>query len=95
MTLLKSNTQDSYILVATTHLCAKLDAAHIRLVQVQCILLYIKHVRETVLKELKIPNDKVSIIFAGDFNSMPTEGIFKYMTEQRLSSDHEDFRSSK
>lgn len=95
MTLLKSNTQDRWILIANTHLCAQLDCAHIRLVQVQCILLFIKHVRETILKELNVPNAKVSVIFAGDFNSMPTEGIFQLMTEKTIPVDHKDFRSSK
>lgn len=94
LTLLKSNTQNRYLLVANTHLSAQLDAAHIRLLQLQCILLYIKRVRDKELKELNIPDDQVSIVFSGDFNSKPMEGVFKLMTEKSIPPDYQDFRSS-
>lgn len=93
--MLKSNFHDKYLLVANTHLAAALDAAHIRLLQIQATMLYIKYYRESRLSELGIPNDRVAFIFCGDFNSQPDRGVVKFMTEKFIPSDYVDFNSSK
>lgn len=94
LTLLKCNFHDRFLLVLNTHLYAAIDASHIRLVQVKAILDYIKYYRETRLKELNIPEDQLSVIFCGDFNSQPHSGVYKLMTENSVPSDCADFQSS-
>lgn len=81
--------------MANTHLYAALDAAHIRIIQSQAILQYIKYYRENRLKELYIPDEKVSMVFCGDFNSQPHSGVYKLITQKHLPSDEPDLRSSK
>lgn len=86
---------DKYILVANTHLYFHPDADHIRLLQIGLFMLYVKHVREEIVNELEISNDKLSIVFCGDFNSVPECGIYKLMTEQFVPDNFVDFKSSK
>lgn len=95
VTLLKSTVHDKYILIANTHLYFHPDADHIRLLQIGLFMLYVKHVREEIVNELKISNDKLSIVFCGDFNSVPECGIYKLMTEQFVPDNFVDFKSSK
>lgn len=91
---MKSKAHNKYLLVANTHLYFHPDADHIRLLQIGFFMLYIKHFRGEITKELSIPNELVSIIFCGDFNSVPECGIYKLMTEQFVPDDFIDFRSS-
>lgn len=93
--LLKSKTHDKYVLVANTHLYFHPDADHIRLLQIGLFMTYIKHIRETVTKEKHLRKEQISLIFCGDFNSVPECGIYKLMTEQFVPDDFVDFRSSK
>lgn len=93
VTVLKSVDNGNYLLVANTHLYFHPDADHIRLLQIGLAMKYVQYVYEKTTKEVKEPN--ISIIFSGDFNSVPECGIYKLMTEQLVNSDFIDFQSSK
>lgn len=82
-------------MIANTHLYFHPDADHIRLLQIGLFMLYIKHIRTELETELNISNDKLSLIFCGDFNSVPECGIYKLMTEQFVPDNFVDFKSSK
>lgn len=95
VTVLKAKTNDHYVIVANTHLYFHPDADHIRLLQIGFFMQYVAHVRKTVLSEVDGDEKRISIIFCGDFNSVPECGIFKLMTEKFVPSDFIDFSSSK
>lgn len=84
------------LVVANTHLYFHPDADHIRLLQAGLCVLYIENViLEEVRKHHVEPSDKISIIFAGDFNSDPKSGIFELMTQGSIGTDYKDWSSSK
>lgn len=94
MNILKSNEHEKFILVANTHLYFHPDADHIRLLQIGLFMIYVQHIRETFVKEQRIDDKQLSIIFCGDFNSVPECGIFKLMTERFVPDNFVDFKSS-
>lgn len=83
------------VIVANTHLYFHPDAAHIRLLQATFCLKYVESIYRQVKQELNADESDISIIFCGDFNSVPTCGIFKLMTQQHVEENFVDFRSSK
>lgn len=83
------------MVVANTHLYFHPDADHIRLLQIGFFMLYVKHVYEQTILEHKLSEQNISIIFCGDFNSVPECGIYKLMTEKFVPDDFVDFKSSK
>lgn len=84
------------LIVANTHLYFHPDADHIRLLQAGMCIMYIENVIVNEVKRKHIqPEDKISIIFAGDFNSDPLSGIFQLMTTGSIKADHKDWGSSK
>lgn len=95
VTVLKSRENGLYLIVANTHLYFHPDADHIRLLQVAFFMLYVKHIYESTIAELKLNEHQISIIFCGDFNSVPECGIYKLMTEKYIPTDFIDFQSSK
>lgn len=95
VTILKSRTHDRYLLIGNTHLYFHPDADHIRLLQMAFFMLYVKHLYHSIISEFKLKKEQVSIIFCGDFNSVPECGIFKLMTEKFVPEDFIDFKSSK
>lgn len=95
VTLLKSNMDNEYLLVANTHLYSQMDAAHIRLLQVGFSMLYIADVYKKALETLNISKDKLSLIFCGDMNSMPDRGVREFIEKKVIDSGHIDFRSSR
>lgn len=84
---------ENLLVVANTHLYFHPDADHIRLLQMGFCMLYVQH----IVNELKTfyETSKISIIFCGDFNSVPECGIYKLMTEKHVPSSFVDWSSSK
>lgn len=93
VTVLKSKETGHYLVVANTHLYFHPDADHIRLLQIGFSMKYVEDVRRTTMKDNQVPQDKISIIFCGDFNSVPECGIYKLMTENLVGEDFIDWRS--
>lgn len=94
VTVLKSKANEQYLIVANTHLYFHPDADHIRLLQIGFFMLYVKHIYQTTITELNLTEKQLSIIFCGDFNSVPECGIYKLMTEKFVPDDFIDFQSS-
>lgn len=93
VTVVKSVDNGNYLLIANTHLYFHPDADHIRLLQIGLAMKYVEYVYEKTVSE--VPSSaKISIVFAGDFNSVPECGIYKLMTDKLVSSDFIDFQSS-
>ncbi|XP_070507871.1 2',5'-phosphodiesterase 12 [Chironomus tepperi] len=82
---------NKYIVVANTHLYFHPDADHIRLLQIgfNMILVedYVKKFKE------KYATEDISLLFCGDFNSVPECGIYKLMTEGHVPQDFIDWGS--
>lgn len=95
VTILKSKITGKYLVVANTHLYFHPDADHIRLLQIGFFMLYIQHIYQKTITELGLSEQQISIIFCGDFNSVPECGIYKLMTEKLVPDDFIDFKSSK
>lgn len=90
--LLKSVENNELIAVANIHLYFHPDADHIRLLQIGFSMLYV----ENMIKQFELQHKrKISLIFCGDFNSVPECGIYKLMTEQFVDTDFIDWKSSK
>nr|XP_023022672.1 2',5'-phosphodiesterase 12 [Leptinotarsa decemlineata] len=85
--------QDEVLVVANTHLYFHPDSDHIRLLHGGLCIRYL----ENFVKEMKrkIPNKRVSLIFCGDFNSVPECGIYKLFTQGEVPKDFIDFQSNK
>lgn len=94
LTVLKSRSNGQYLMVANTHLYFHPDADHIRLLQIGFFMLYVQHMYQSTIAELKINENQMSILFCGDFNSVPECGIYKLMTERFVPDDFIDFKSS-
>lgn len=92
--MLKSKINDQYLVVANTHLYFHPDADHIRLLQIGFFMLYVEHIYNNTMTELNIDESQISVIFCGDFNSVPDCGIYKLMTEKLVPHDFIDFKSS-
>lgn len=95
VTVLKSKETGQYLVVANTHLYFHPDADHIRLLQIGFFMLYVKHIYQSTIAESKLTEQQISVIFCGDFNSVPECGIYKLMTEKYVHDDFIDFQSSK
>lgn len=95
VTVLKSKVNDQYLIVSNTHLYFHPDADHIRVLQIGFFMLFVKHIYYKIVADLSLNERQLSIIFCGDFNSVPECGIYKLMTEKIVPDDFIDFRSSK
>lgn len=94
VTLLKSKSSDQYLMVGNTHLYFHPDADHIRLLQMAFFMLFVKYIHRNTLRKFHLDPKQISIVFCGDFNSVPECGIFKLMTEKHVPDDFIDFKSS-
>lgn len=95
LTVLKSKSNGQYLIVANTHLYFHPDADHIRLLQIGFFMLFVKHIYHSTMAELRLNEQQITILFCGDFNSVPECGIYKLMTEKFVPHDFIDFKSSK
>lgn len=95
VTVLRMQVNGHFLIVANTHLYFHPDADHIRLLQIGFFMRYVEHIYKNVLAEVNGDEGQISIIFCGDFNSVPECGIYKLLTEKFVPSDFIDFSSSK
>ncbi|KAM7349178.1 2',5'-phosphodiesterase 12 [Cochliomyia hominivorax] len=93
LNLLKTKS-NRYIVVANTHLYFHPDADHIRLLQIGFAMLYVEHVYKKSLEKYQLKNDQLSIIFCGDFNSVPECGIYRLMTQGYVDEHFIDWSSN-
>ncbi|XP_055913295.1 2',5'-phosphodiesterase 12 [Eupeodes corollae] len=90
----RSKDTGKILCVANTHLYFHPDADHIRLLQVGFSMLYIENMLKKLPSELNTSEDSISLVFCGDFNSVPECGIYKLMTEKFVDSDYIDWKSN-
>lgn len=84
---------EKYFVVANTHLYFHPDADHIRLLQIGFSMILV----EDFVKKFKekFATSDISLLFCGDFNSVPECGIFKLMTEGSVPKTFIDWNSKK
>ncbi|XP_033333947.2 2',5'-phosphodiesterase 12 [Megalopta genalis] len=88
---LKSKENSEILIVGNTHLYFRPNADHIRLLQAYYCLIYLQtFAQETKLKN---PECNVSILYCGDFNSSPENGIYQLMTQKLIPEDYADWKS--
>ncbi|XP_018377460.1 PREDICTED: 2',5'-phosphodiesterase 12 isoform X3 [Trachymyrmex cornetzi] len=93
VTTLRSKENRSEILViGNTHLYFKPDADHIRLLQGYYAITYLHDIAKRIQEEN--PECNVSVIFCGDFNSVPECGIYQLITKNYVSETCEDWKSN-
>ncbi|XP_049869288.1 2',5'-phosphodiesterase 12 [Pectinophora gossypiella] len=93
-TILQSLDNDNEILVVgNTHLYFHPDADHIRLIQGGIVIYWLKKIRMDILNENS--NKKVSLLLCGDFNSVPSCGIYQLYTTGISPSSLPDWKSNK
>ncbi|KAL3283062.1 hypothetical protein HHI36_006220 [Cryptolaemus montrouzieri] len=90
--LQSKHNKNELLLVANTHLYFHPDADHIRLLQAGLAITYLEHCLKHFKKEY--PERRISLVFCGDFNSVPECGIFKLFTAGSVPSDFIDYRSN-
>lgn len=83
---------EKFITVANTHLYFHPDSDHIRLLQIGFSMILVQDFIEKFKKSSN--SQDVSLIFCGDFNSVPDCGICKLMTENFVPEDYIDWRSN-
>ncbi|KAF7278313.1 hypothetical protein GWI33_008531 [Rhynchophorus ferrugineus] len=84
---------DEILLIANTHLYFHPDADHIRLLHGCMAIKYLEQYSNQ-LKE-RYCGKRVSLIFCGDFNSVPDCGIYKLYTTGSIPGDYIDYSSNK
>lgn len=82
-----------FITVANTHLYFHPDADHVRLLQIGFSTILVQDIIEK-FKSKSADHKDVSLIFCGDFNSVPECGIYKLMTENFVPENFIDWRSN-
>ena len=98
-TLLKVKShQDTFLIVANTHLYFAPDADHIRLLQACVCIRYLEHLKDyykTIIKTKKLAEDepKLRIIFCGDMNSSPDCGLYTVAQGGSVGQDFKDWSS--
>ncbi|XP_078036760.1 2',5'-phosphodiesterase 12 [Augochlora pura] len=88
---LKSKENSEILIVGNTHLYFRPEADHIRLLQAYYCLMYLKEFTKNI--KLKNPECNVSILYCGDFNSAPENGIYQLMTQKHIPEDYADWKS--
>lgn len=78
------------VYVANVHLSAQGDKVEEKTNQVKSLFKQI----ENHMKGLNLTLSNSSIVVCGDFNSGPTQGVYKLFTEGKLSPDYRDSHSS-
>ncbi|CAH0404752.1 unnamed protein product [Chilo suppressalis] len=90
--LLSKDDPNYLFIVGNTHLYFHPDADHIRLIQGGIIIYWLNDIRSTLMKEF--PGKIISLILCGDFNSVPTCGIYELYTTGVAASTLPDWKSN-
>lgn len=83
---------EKFIAVANTHLYFHPDSDHIRLLQIGFSMILVQDFIEKF--KSKSNQQDISLIFCGDFNSVPECGIYKLMTENFVPENFIDWSSN-
>ncbi|XP_026487733.2 2',5'-phosphodiesterase 12 [Vanessa tameamea] len=83
---------DEIILVGNTHLYFHPDADHIRLLQGGIIIYWLGDLQKKLRKQY--PEKRISLILSGDFNSVPSCGIYQLYTTGSATSSLPDWKSN-
>ncbi|KAM9326803.1 2',5'-phosphodiesterase 12 [Gastrophryne carolinensis] len=75
------------ICLANTHLYFHPNGGNIRLIQMAVALAHVRHVAYELYPG-------IPIIFCGDFNSMPSTGMYSYVRDGTIPDDHPDWTSN-
>ncbi|KAK2861675.1 hypothetical protein Q5P01_001208 [Channa striata] len=81
------NKPDRRVCVANTHLYFHPKGGNVRLVQMGIALQHLSHVIDKVAPG-------APLVFCGDFNSIPSSGVFQLLTEVTIPQQHADWSSS-
>lgn len=92
MIALQSKENPEILIIGNTHLYFKPEADHIRLLQSYYGLMYLRSFAKKMKEEN--PRCNVSILYCGDFNSTPPDGVYQLMTQKFIPEDHSDWHSS-
>ncbi|XP_076659540.1 2',5'-phosphodiesterase 12 [Halictus rubicundus] len=88
---LRSKENPEILIVGNTHLYFRPVADHIRLLQAYYGLVYLQAFAEET--KLQNPDCNVSIVWCGDFNSTPENGVYQLMTQKYIPEDYADWKS--
>ncbi|XP_026738408.1 2',5'-phosphodiesterase 12-like [Trichoplusia ni] len=80
------------LIVGNTHLYFHPDADHIRLIQGGIVIYWLMDIRKKLAS--KYPKKRISVILCGDFNSVPSCGIYQLYTTGKSPSDLPDWKSN-
>ena len=87
---------DRYLLIANTHLCYHPTEGHMRLLQaILCTRALRKVLCEFRASTPKLDQEKIAVLFCGDFNSCPCTGAYEFLTRGSLSRSHPDWTTYK
>ncbi|KAJ8726280.1 hypothetical protein PYW07_000978 [Mythimna separata] len=92
-TLESVDNPDEVLIVANTHLYFHPDADHIRLLQGGIFIYWLMDIQKNI--RAKYPNKRISVILCGDFNSVPSCGIYQLYTTGESPSTLPDWKSNK
>ncbi|KAF5278710.1 hypothetical protein FQA39_LY18359 [Lamprigera yunnana] len=76
VTVLQSIERDKIVIIANTHLYFHAEAGTLRLLQCSIALDYISDICK---KYKRLTQSRVSVIFCGDFNSVPTSQVYQFI----------------
>ncbi|MCL4119593.1 UNVERIFIED_CONTAM: hypothetical protein GTU68_018115 [Idotea baltica] len=79
------------LVVGVTHLYFDPISDHIRLLQAGMCLTLLTQIMDIIKHE--DPRNDVSLLFCGDFNSVPENAVYRLMTSQLIDEKDEDWRS--
>ncbi|XP_061378254.1 2',5'-phosphodiesterase 12 isoform X2 [Danaus plexippus] len=80
------------LVVGNTHLYFHPDADHIRLIQGGIFIYWIGEIKKKLIE--KNPGKRISVILCGDYNSVPSCGIYQLFTTGLAPSSLEDWKSN-
>ncbi|XP_007908986.1 2',5'-phosphodiesterase 12 [Callorhinchus milii] len=85
--ILQSVKNSKKLCVANTHLYWHPKGGHIRLIQIATAFRCLQQITTEMYPD-------AALIFCGDFNSIPTTGLYDFITKGNISADHSDWASN-
>ncbi|XP_072936524.1 2',5'-phosphodiesterase 12 [Epargyreus clarus] len=92
-TILRSiDTPNEILVIGNTHLYFHPDSDHIRLIQGGIVIYWLQHLCNTLKEQNK--ENRISLILCGDFNSVPSCGIYQLYTQGVAPNSLPDWSSN-
>lgn len=87
---------DRFVVVANTHLYFAPDADHVRLLQGSVCVKYIEFIKDFYSEKLCTNHAKpqIGVVFCGDMNSSPDCGLYKLLTQGKVTHESPDWSSN-